>query len=397
MTVKKLKYLVSILLVCGMTAWADFPTPTTTTQNNFIPSPPNIEAKSYILTDYLSDYVIAELDADVKVEPASLTKMMTIYVVDQALLANKIKSDDLVRISETAWKTQGSRMFLEVKSEVPVEEIIKGIIIQSGNDASVAIAEHIAGTEDAFAQIMNHYAKKLGMKNTHFMNATGLPNADHYTTARDMNLLAKAIIRDFPETYKIYSQKEFTYKKIKQINRNRLLWQKDWIDGIKTGHTDNAGFCLVASGKQNDMRLIGVVMGADSDKERTNEAAKLLSYGFQFFETHKLYPGKSAIQQARIWMGAENQLDLGLLEDMYVTVSRGQNSKLKADITVEKAIKAPIQEGNPLGKLTVYLDDKPIAEKPIVALKDVNESGFFGRMYDVCMLALHSLWEKVSL
>lgn len=259
MQVKQLKFLLLLILCFSNCVRANFPT--IPAAETIIPTPPALAAKSYMLIDFLSDHVIASQDADLRVEPASLTKMMTVYVADQALLNKKIKIDDNVKISEKAWRASGSRMFLDVNSEVPVSELLKGIIIQSGNDASIALAEHIAGDEASFAQLMNHFAKQLGMTNTHFVNATGLPDADHYTTARDMALLGKALIRDFPETYTLYSQKEFIYKNIKQTNRNRLLWQHDWVDGIKTGHTDSAGFCLVASGKQNGMRLIAVVMG----------------------------------------------------------------------------------------------------------------------------------------
>jgi D-alanyl-D-alanine carboxypeptidase (penicillin-binding protein 5/6) len=360
-----------------------------------IPAPPAIAAKSYILMDYLSDYVIVEQDVDQRVEPASLTKMMTVFVVDNALKNGKIKLTDMVKISETAWRTQGSRMFVDLNSEVSVEDLLRGVIIQSGNDASVALAEYVGGTEGQFAEMMNFYAKALGMVNSHFVNATGLPDPNHFTTARDMAILAKNIIRDFPNSYSMYAQKEFTFKNIKQQNRNRLLWKDDSVDGIKTGHTDTAGYCLVASGQRNGMRLISVVMGAKSDKIRTDETSKLLSYGFQFYETRKLYPALTPVKQARIWMGKEKELNLGLQEDMYVTIGRGQYDRLKANIDVQNDIKAPVANGAVLGTIAVQLEDKTIAERPIIALNAVEQANIFRRMYDQIALRLQNLWNKV--
>lgn len=361
-----------------------------------IPAAPAVAAKSYILVDYLSGNPIVYQDVEERVEPASLTKMMTMYVVDQALRANKIKLTDNVHVSETAYRTQGSRMFLEINSDVPLEEIIKGIIIQSGNDASVAIAEHIAGSEASFAEIMNYFAKGLGMNNTHFVNATGLPDPNHYSTAQDMAILAKALIRDFPDTYKLYSQKEFTFKNIKQTNRNRLLWRNEFVDGIKTGFTENAGYCLVASGKSDNMRLISVVMGAKTDNARIDETNKLLNYGFRFFETRKLYPANTSIKQARIWMGVDKEVGLGLPQDLYVTLGKGQYEKLKATINVNKEIKAPMAKGTPLGTIIIELDEKVIAEQPILALNDVKEAGLFSRVYDSFAMTLKTIWDKVT-
>lgn len=361
-----------------------------------IPSPPTLGAKSHLLIDYLSDVILTEENIDQRVEPASLTKMMTVYVVDQTIKAGKLKLTDNVFISEAAWKAPGSRMFLQVNTSVPLQEIMRGIIIQSGNDASVAVAEHVAGTEANFAEWMNYYAKQLGMTNTHFVNATGLPDPNHYTTARDMALLAKALIRDFPESYQLYSQKEFTYQKITQANRNRLLWRNEWVDGIKTGHTDNAGYCLVASGKKGDMRLITIIMGAKSDEARVDEANKLLMYGFRFFETRKLYPAGTSLKQARIWMGAEKEISLGLKDDLYITLGQGQYDRLKTTVNVEQQIKAPTDVGAKLGNLKVHLDDKLIIERPIVALQPVAAGGFLSRMYDRLALSLKTLWDKAT-
>lgn len=359
------------------------------------PNPPTLTAKSYVLVDYLSDYVIAEHDIDQRVEPASLTKMMTVYIADQALHSHKIALTDKVKVSENAWRTTGARMFLELNSEPTIDDLLKGIIIQSGNDASVAMAEHIAGSETSFAELMNFYAKQLGMNNTHFVNATGMPDPNHYTTARDMGILAKALIRDFPESYKRYSQKEFTYHNIKQANRNRLLWLNDAVDGIKTGHTESAGFCLVASGQKEGTRLIAVIMGTANDNLRSTETNKILNYGFQFYETKKLYNAQDSLQQARVYMGKENEVNLGLAQDLYVTIPKGQVERLKANMTINDNIKAPIKEGTVLGHLSVNLDDKKISERPIVSLKNVEESGFFGRMLDTISITARHLWHKV--
>ncbi len=361
-----------------------------------IPAAPTLGAKSYLLIDYLSDAVLASQNVDVPLEPASLTKMMTVYVVDHALHEGKIKLTDQVHISSKAWKAQGSRMFLQVDTDVSVQDLLLGVIIQSGNDASIALAEQIAGSESAFAEIMNYYAKQLGMTNTHFVNVTGLPDPNHVTTARDMAILAKALIRDFPETYKMYSQKEFVYQNIKQTNRNRLLWRNDMVDGIKTGHTDNAGYCLVASGqKKEGMRLIAVVMGSKTDASRIDDTNALLTYGFRFFETRKLYSAGSALKQSRIWMGALKEVALGLKDDFYVTVGQGQYDKLKATVTVDNIIKAPVTQNASLGTLQVHLNDKVIAERPVVAITAVPEAGFLSRLFDRLMLAIQLLWEKI--
>lgn len=396
MQVKQLKFLLLFLLSLlslPSVLWGNFPPLPATA--SIIPTPPELASKSYLLMDYLSDYIIAEHDIDQRVEPASLTKMMTVYVVDQALKSKKIKLDDTVLIGERAWRTMGSRMFLDLNSLVSVEDLLRGVIIQSGNDASVALAEHVAGSEPVFAELMNYYAKQLGMNNTHFVNATGLPDPNHYTTARDMGILGKALIRDFPETYKMYAQKEFTYKNIKQTNRNRLLWRNEDVDGIKTGHTENAGYCLVASGHKDNMRLIAVVMGTKNDNIRTDETNKLLNYGFRFYETRKLYPANVPVKQTRIWGGAQKELNLGLADDLFISIGRGQYDKLKANINVNKVVKAPVAAGTPLGTLSISLNDKVIAEKPIVALNNVEPAGFFGRIYDSFAVTLQSLWERV--
>lgn len=378
-----------VLSLLPFLACATLPTPIPT-----IPNPPAVAAKSYLLMDYDSGYLIAEQNVDAQVEPASLTKMMTIYVADQAIKEGRIKETDLVKISEKAWKTDGSRMFLDVNSEVPIAELMKGIIIQSGNDASVALAEHIAGSESAFADLMNFCAQQLGMTKTHFMNATGLPDPNHYTTARDMAILGKAVIRDFPKTYALYAEKEFTYKNIHQTNRNRLLWRNQFVDGIKTGHTESAGFCLVGSAKKGSTRFISVVMGTENDKVRTEESDKLLSYGLHFYESRKLYSGATPLKQARIWMGKDKEIPVGLANDVYVTIGQGQYAKLKATIEVNKNIKAPATIGTELGTLIVELDNKILVKHPIVALQTVEAAGIFGRLYDKVALTFQNLWDK---
>ena len=360
------------------------------------PTPPQLSSNSYLLIDYNSDKILAENDANKQVEPASLTKVMTMYVVDHELKNKKIKLEDNVKISKKAWRAQGSRMFLEVGSEVPVEQIIKGIIIQSGNDASIAIAEHIAGSESAFADLMNAYAQMLGMTNTHFVNATGLPHPEHYTSAKDMALLAKALIKEFPESYDIYSEKEFSYNNIRQYNRNRLLWRNNYVDGIKTGHTDSAGHCLVASGTKAGMRLIAVVLGAKNDDVRTNETNKLLTWGFRFYQTKRLYKAGEPLQDIDIWMGDEKNLGVGLEQDLYITIPQGQYDYLNAGFTYPKLIKAPMNKGDALGNLTLTLNDEPLLERPIVALSTIEKGGVWSRFKDYIRLAGLAIWKKMN-
>lgn len=360
------------------------------------PIPPTLSSNAYILMDYANGQVLAKKDENKRVEPASLTKMMTMYVVDQALKAGKIKLSDPVMISEYAWRAPGSRMFVEVNTEVSVDELRRGVIIQSGNDASIALAEQVAGSETAFVEWMNSTAKTLGMDQTHFMNASGLPDPDHYTTAQDMAKLAQAMIRDFPETYAIYAEKEFTYKEIRQENRNRLLWRNRLVDGIKTGHTDSAGYCLVASGKKDQTRFIAVVMGAQNEHGRIEDSNALLNYGFRFFKTKKLYSAGTTLQQSRIWLGSQKTIDLGLKDDLYITVPAGQAEALEAQLNITKVIKAPTPLGSILGTLSVQLDNQVIAERPLVALNEVKPAGFFRRMIDTMHLGFTGLREKVG-
>ncbi len=347
-----------------------------------VPDAPGVDARGYLLMDYNSGAVIADNNADERMEPASLTKMMTAYAVLYELRAGHIHLNDTVRISNKAWRAPGSRMFVEVGSSVPLEELIKGMVIQSGNDASIALAEYVAGSEETFVQLMNDHARNLGMTGTHFANATGLPSPDHYSTARDLAMLAAALIHEFPDHYAWYSVKEYSYGGITQRNRNLLLWRDNTVDGIKTGHTDSAGFCQVTSAIRGDMRLISVVMGTKSEAARANESQKLINYGFRFYETHKVYDAAQPLKSMRIWKGDADTVALGLNNALYVTVPRGQYSKLSASLTVDKSIIAPTQKGERLGALNIRLGDEVVAERPLVALQDVAEGNLWRRLID---------------
>jgi D-alanyl-D-alanine carboxypeptidase (penicillin-binding protein 5/6) len=353
-----------------------------------IPAPPSIAATSHILIDYNSGKVLAENNADAKLAPASLTKILTVYVVFKEIKNGHLHLDDKVTISQNAWKTSGSKMFVKVNDQVKVEDLLKGVIIQSGNDASVALAEHVAGNEATFAELMNQHAARLGMVNSHFENSDGLPSDGHYTTARDLTLVTTALIKEFPEFYPWFSQKEFTYNKITQQNRNLLLGRDETVDGVKTGHTDEAGYCLVASALRNGMRLISVVMGTESMIARANENQALINYGFRFFESHRLYEGKKVIQETRIWKGETETLPLGLADDLFVTIPRSRYNDLAASVNVDKQILAPVKAGVKLGTVTVKLKDAVIATKDLVALKDVEKGGIFRRLYDSVLMMI---------
>jgi len=351
------------------------------------PKAPKLAAKSYILQDFNSGKIIAELNSMNRIEPASLTKMMSNYVIENELAMGNIQLTDEVKISKKAWKMPGSRMFIEVNTKVTVEKLLKGMIIQSGNDATVAMAEYIAGSEESFASLMNEYAKKLDMNSTHFVNATGLPHKDHYTTAEDLAKLVRAIIRDFPEHYAWYSEKEYTYNGIKQFNRNKLLWQDKYVDGVKTGHTESAGYCLASSALKGDMRLISVVLGTNSERARATESQKLLTYGFRFYETHRLYEANVKLTSAQVWKGEAEQFDLGLKEDLWVTIPRGEYKTLKATMSLDTRIVAPVSEGGVFGTVNVDLAGKPFITRELAALSDVKEGSFInGIMDEVKML-----------
>lgn len=357
-----------------------------------IPPAPSVSAKGFILMDYQTGNVIAEQNADIQLPPASLTKMMTSYVIGVEIANGNIKETDLVTISENAWAKNfpdSSKMFIEVGKKISVADLNRGIIIQSGNDACVAMAEHIAGSEDAFASMMNMHAQKLGMTSTHFVNSHGLHDGEHYTTPRDMAILSAALIRDVPAEYAIYAEKEFTYNDIKQYNRNGLLWDKSLnVDGIKTGHTSDAGYSLITSASQGDMRLISVVMGTDSERARKVENKKLLKYGFRFYETITPYKAGDSFVSHRIFMGDKETVDLGILQDTPINIPRGQSKDLQANFKLDKSLQAPIAKGEVVGKLFLQIDGEDIAEYPLVALQEVKEGGFIDRMFDFVKLKL---------
>jgi len=349
---------------------------------NATPAIPSVEAIAYILQDFHSGKILAEKNSDKKVEPASLTKMMTVYVVENELKSGKISLSDKVKISEKAWRMEGSRMFIEVNSRVTVDDLIKGVIIQSGNDASVALAEFVAGSEEAFASLMNQYAAKIGLSGTHYVNATGLPHEQHYTTARDLALLSQVIIQEYPESYKLYSQKEFFYNNIKQYNRNKLLWQDKFVDGLKTGHTESAGYCLSASAERDGMRLISVVLGTSSENARSAETQKLLTFGFRFYETHRLYEAGKSLTTTRVWKGEQDSISLGLANDLYVTIPRGQYEQLAASMSFNSQIIAPAQKGQIFGTVNIALNDNVLAQRDLINLINVESAGFVSRIID---------------
>lgn len=357
-----------------------------------IPSPPQLAAKSYMLMDAASGKVLIESNSDERLPPASLTKLMTAYIATLEIQKGQISDSDMVTVSEKAWRTGGSRMFIQVNTQVSVDDLLHGIIIQSGNDASVAMAEHIAGSEEAFADMMNTTAQRLGMSNTHFMNATGLPDPEHYSSAHDMAKLARAIIYQDPAHYAIYAQKEFFWNNIKQPNRNLLLWRDKTVDGLKTGHTEEAGYCLVASAVRDGMRLISVVFGTDSEQARAAETQKLLTYGFRFFETRTFYQKGVELAQQQVWKGQQSQVKAGLAEDLTLTLPRGQLDKLQASMSFSDTLIAPISQGQVVGKVEVKLGEEVLHSADLVALEAVEEGGLFRRLWDSIRLFFYSLF-----
>lgn len=341
------------------------------------PSAPTLNAKAYILIDVDSGKIIAEKASELQLPPASLTKMMTLYVVSRALKAEQIHLSDQVRISQTAWKTGGSRMFVKEGQEVSVEDLLKGVIVDSGNDACVALAEYVGSSETSFTDIMNQQAKALGMLHSHFTDSTGLPDPNHYTTAKDLAILGRALVRDFPEYYHWYKQKWFTYNNIRQPNRNRLLWRDNTVDGIKTGHTDEAGFCLVSSAERNNMRLLAVVLNAPSDSTRADDSQRLLNYGFRFFETHKLFKAGQNVTELPVYKGNVESAHLGILNETYITVPSGQYQKLSITTNVPKYLEAPLQKGQKIGELVVQFDGKTLETQPLYVLDTVAEGGYY--------------------
>jgi D-alanyl-D-alanine carboxypeptidase (penicillin-binding protein 5/6) len=356
------------------------------THAQILPQAPTVAAKSWLLLDYSTGQALASYNPDERVEPASLTKLMTAYVVLGALKESRIKSAQTVPVSERAWKTQGSRMFIEPKRPVTVDELLRGLIVQSGNDACIALAEAVAGTEEAFVQSMNREAQRLGLKNTHFANATGLSDPQHYSTARDLGAMAAALIRDYPEHYPLYALREYSYNRITQANRNRLLWLDPAVDGVKTGHTENAGYCLIASARRGPRRLLSVVMGTASDAMRTQESQKLLNFGFQFFDAVKLYAKDQAVSQLKVWKGAQNTVKAGFLDDFTLSLPKGMAEKVKASLVSQQPLMAPVQKGQRIATLKLTLDDKPYGEYSVVALETVPVAGMIGRAWDTMRL-----------
>ncbi|MDX5335074.1 MAG: D-alanyl-D-alanine carboxypeptidase [Marinobacter sp.] len=355
-------------------------------QSALIPSPPQIAGSSWVLKDPLSGRVIMEHNSHERLPPASLTKMMTAYIVERELDEGRISMTDMVPISVKAWRTGGSRTFVREGTQVSVEDLLKGVIIQSGNDASVALAEFVAGSEDAFVDIMNQQARQLGMNNTNFENSTGLPHPNQYSTAYDLALLAKAIIEDYPENYPLYAVKSFTYNNIRQPNRNSLLWRDESVDGLKTGHTEEAGYCLVASAKRDNTRLIAAVMGASSAEVRAREVQKMLNYGFRYYETERLFRAGQELVDAKVWGGKSDQISVGLAEDVFVTIPRGARDKLESTVDLDSVIKAPIKVGDELGRIQVMLDGEVLVDQPALALTDVQQGSVFKRLWDAVKL-----------
>jgi D-alanyl-D-alanine carboxypeptidase (penicillin-binding protein 5/6) len=349
---------------------------------NNVPELPQLGASQYLLVDFLSGTELAAKDPDKRIEPASITKLMTAYVLYQELEKGNIKLEDRVLVSEKAWKMEGSRMFLEAGKKVPLERMIHGLIIQSGNDSAVALAEHTSGSEENFVRKMNENAKRLGMTNTNFVNVTGWPNPRHYMSARDIVKLTRAVINQYPEQYKMYSQKEYSYNGIKQYNRNKLLWHDETVDGVKTGHTESAGYCLLASAQRGSMRLISVVLGADSDKTRSNYSQQLLEYGFRFYETHKLYDANSVLTEARVWKGKKESVPTGIIEDFYVTIPKGNYSQLKGLMEINKSIDAPVKRGDVIGMAIIKDLDRVVLQKPLVAMDSVDTGGTWTNITD---------------
>lgn len=355
-----------------------------------IPSAPTVAAKSYILMDADSGKVLVEQNADERLPPASLTKLMTSYVVSYELEQGNVHNDDMVTVSQNAWSQNplfagSSLMWIEVGKQVKLHDLHLGVVVSSGNDATVALAEHLAGTEDAFADIMNQHAQRLGMTNSHFVNSHGLPDPEHYTTARDLALLSRAILA-YPEEYALYKVKEYSFNNIRQVNRNGLLFRDNTVDGLKTGHTNEAGYCLVASAKREGMRLISVVMGTDSVSVRERETQKLLAYGFRYFTTHKVYQAGAEISRNRVWGGDKDQVALGVAEDLNLTIPRGREEAIQAVMNVDQVIKAPLADRQPVGEVVVSLDGEVLAKAPLVAVEPVEEGGFFKRIWDALVL-----------
>lgn len=364
---------------------------------SIIPAPPQVSAESYLLVDAATGHVIVEKNSEQRLPPASLTKIMSSYVAASELDRGSISHDDSVDISVKAWQMGGSKMFVQEGTQVKLSDLLRGIVVQSGNDATVALAEHIAGSEDSFVDIMNQQASQLGMTNTNFVNSTGWPNENHYTTASDLAKLTIALINDYPEHYALYKEKYFTFNDIRQPNRNALLWQDSSVDGVKTGHTEAAGYCLVSSAERDGMRLVAVVMKTDSERARARESQKLLTYGFRYYETVPLYDANEALNTVRLWGGTQDRIGLGINKDVVLTLPRGGRDDLSAEMDVDSVIRAPIKQGQDLGELTVSMNDEVIFQGPLVALHDVDQAGLFGRLWDAIYLFFLQLFDGDAL
>ncbi|MFK8028617.1 MAG: D-alanyl-D-alanine carboxypeptidase family protein [Gammaproteobacteria bacterium] len=369
-------FLVSLALAVSVTALGQTP----------IPAAPSINAKSYLIRDHNSGKLIAEKNSHQRLAPASITKLMTAYVTFKKLAEGSITLESMVPISKRAYDSEGSRMFVEINSKVRMEDLIKGMIVQSGNDASIAIAEFIGGTEEVFATLMNYHADALGMDNSQFLNSTGLPTEGHYSTAWDIAALTSAIIDEFPEYYRWYSQKKFTYNSIPQSNRNTLLWTDSTVDGVKTGFTEEAGYCLVSSALRGEMRLVAVVLGTPTKKGRANASQSLLNYAYNFYRTHRLYEAGAALATVKVWKADDKNLPVGLQDELYVTIPKGQYDSLQATMNLQEPLSAPITAETPLGSVTVELQGEVVAQIPLVALRDVAEGSWFQRLSDSVML-----------
>ncbi|MGP3791077.1 D-alanyl-D-alanine carboxypeptidase family protein [Pseudomonas sp. B392_1p] len=377
---------------CLLVSVLSFVTPAAMAVEQAIPAPPQLAAKSYVLMDAASGKVLVDNNGNERLPPASLTKLMTAYIATLEINRGQISEQDLVTVSEKAWRTGGSRMFIQVGSQVTVDDLLHGVIIQSGNDASVALAEHIAGSEESFAEMMNQSATRLGLQNTHFRNATGLPDPEHYSSAHDMAKLARAIIYQDPEHYAVYAQKEFLWNNIKQPNRNLLLWRDKSVDGLKTGHTDEAGYCLVASAVRDGQRLISVVFGTSSEEARSAETQKLLTYGFRFFETETFYKRGDELAKAKVWKGEQGEVKAGLAEDLTLTVPRGQGKNLKASMSLDPTLVAPIEQGQVIGVVEVRNGEELVHSADLIAMQSVAEGGIFRQLWDSIRLFFYGLF-----
>lgn len=388
--IKKILSLTSVLLICVIQPLVADPV--------IVPAPPELSAEAYLLMDSKTGKVLVESNADKPLPPASLTKMMTSYIVTDEIERGKLNESDKVLITDDAWRrggTQsgGSTMFLDPRTEVPVIDLLRGVIVQSGNDASIALAQHLAGSEEAFADVMNQHAQLLGMTNTQFKNATGWPAEGHLSTARDLAILAQAVIEDHPKYYPLYAEKYFTYNGINQPNRNRLLFRDPAVDGLKTGHTEAAGYCLVASAQKDGMRLIAVVLGTKSEESRAVETQKLLSYGFRYFKTHKLYDEAQELSRARVWKGMADEVSLGVANKVFITIPSGASDQLEAEIAVDNLIQAPIEAGQVLGDLKVTLEGEQVYAGDLVALEKVEQAGLFSRLWDSIVIFVTGLFK----